>query len=98
MTKKFGELIAVDNLNLDVFPGEVFGFLGLNGAGKTTSIRVRLDLLRPTLGRVVVLGYDCRQAPDLQVRSKCFRYTGLPPVNESASSSQSSIRRTDRRW
>jgi len=51
---------ALSDLNLDVAPGEVFGFLGLNGAGKTTTIRLLLDLIRPSGGRALVFGRDCR--------------------------------------
>ncbi|MGE3073981.1 MAG: ABC transporter ATP-binding protein [Dehalococcoidia bacterium] len=56
LTKEFGELRAVDNLNLEVERGEVFGFLGPNGAGKTTTIRMLLDFIRPTAGTCQVLG------------------------------------------
>ncbi|MFP5320120.1 MAG: ABC transporter ATP-binding protein [Acidimicrobiia bacterium] len=56
LTKHFGAVRAVHHLDLDVHPGEVFGFLGPNGAGKTTTIRMLLDFLRPTGGSVEVLG------------------------------------------
>ena len=56
LTKRFGQLTAVDDLDLEVVEGEVFGFLGPNGAGKTTTIRMLLDLLRPTSGTAEVLG------------------------------------------
>jgi ABC-2 type transport system ATP-binding protein len=59
LTKRYGPLIALNDLNLDIARGEVFGFLGLNGAGKTTTIRLLLDLLRPTGGRAFIFGYDC---------------------------------------
>lgn len=60
LTKRFGRLVAVNNLDLTVEPGQVFGFLGLNGAGKTTTIRILLDLLRPSAGRAAILGHDCQ--------------------------------------
>jgi ABC-2 type transport system ATP-binding protein len=60
LTKRYGPLIALNDLNLDIHRGEVFGFLGLNGAGKTTTIRLLLDLLRPTSGQALIFGYDCR--------------------------------------
>jgi ABC-2 type transport system ATP-binding protein len=56
LTKRFGDLVAVDALDLDVATGTVFGFLGPNGAGKTTTIRMLLDVLRPTAGTASVLG------------------------------------------
>ena len=59
LTKRFGPLTALNDLNLDIHQGESFGFLGLNGAGKTTAIRLLLDLLRPTSGKAFIFGYDC---------------------------------------
>ncbi|MGI8926229.1 MAG: ABC transporter ATP-binding protein [Tepidiformaceae bacterium] len=56
LTKHFGEVRAVEALDLKVRAGEVFGFLGPNGAGKTTTIRMLLDFVRPTAGRARVLG------------------------------------------
>ena len=61
LTKRFGKVTAVHNLNLDVSSGEILGFLGLNGAGKTTTIRILLDLLRPTGGGASILGHDCQK-------------------------------------
>jgi ABC-2 type transport system ATP-binding protein len=59
LTKRYGSLTALNNLNLEVIQGEVLGFLGLNGAGKTTAIRLLLDLLRPTSGNAFIFGHDC---------------------------------------
>lgn len=59
LTKRYGSLSALNDLNLDVAQGEVLGFLGLNGAGKTTTIRLLLDLLRPTSGNASIFGHDC---------------------------------------
>ena len=59
LTKRYGPLTALNDLNLEVHRGESFGFLGLNGAGKTTAIRLLLDLLRPTSGKAFIFGYDC---------------------------------------
>ena len=56
VTKKFGDLVAVNDVSFEVTPGEIFGFLGGNGAGKTTSMRMVLDIIRPTSGRIEVLG------------------------------------------
>lgn len=56
LTKRYGDVVALDSLDLEVPPGEVFGFLGPNGAGKSTAIRLLLGLARPTSGRAWVLG------------------------------------------
>ena len=58
LVKKFGDFIANDNLNFEVYEGEIFGFLGSNGAGKTTAIRILSGLSAPTMGKVVVAGFD----------------------------------------
>jgi ABC-2 type transport system ATP-binding protein len=74
LTKRFGNLIAVKNLNLDIPPGEIFGLLGPNGAGKTTTIRILTGLLKPTSGQVLVGGYDIQKEPE-----KTKRIIGLVP-------------------
>jgi ABC-2 type transport system ATP-binding protein len=61
LVKEYGRVRAVAGIDLEVRRGEVFGFLGPNGAGKTTTIRCLLDLLRPTAGRIEVLGLDPRR-------------------------------------
>jgi ABC-2 type transport system ATP-binding protein len=58
LTKKFGSYTAVDNINVSVKQGEIFGFLGANGAGKTTAIRMLCGLLAPTSGSGHVAGFD----------------------------------------
>jgi ABC-2 type transport system ATP-binding protein len=58
LTKRFGDLVAVDDLSLEIGAGEIFGFLGPNGAGKTTTVKVLAGLLKPTSGRVEIGGYD----------------------------------------
>jgi ABC-2 type transport system ATP-binding protein len=58
LTKRFGSFTAVDDLSFDVRKGEIFGFLGANGAGKSTTIRMLCGLLRPTSGTATVGGYD----------------------------------------
>ena len=60
LTKTFGRAVALDQLDLEVRPGEVFGYLGPNGAGKSTTIGLLLGFLRPTSGRAEVLGLDVR--------------------------------------
>jgi ABC-2 type transport system ATP-binding protein len=63
LTKKYGKLVAVDNLNLHVNEGEVFAFLGPNGAGKSTTIRMLTTLTRIGSGRVLIGGYDVARQP-----------------------------------
>jgi ABC-2 type transport system ATP-binding protein len=58
LTKAFGKLVAVNDLHLQVMRGDVFGFLGPNGSGKTTTIRMLLGLIRPTAGRAIIFGMD----------------------------------------
>ncbi len=58
LTKKFGKLVAVDDISFSVRQGEIFGFLGPNGAGKTTTISILCTLMRPTKGRVTLNGYN----------------------------------------
>lgn len=58
LTKRFRNLTAVDGLDLEVSPGEVFGFLGPNGAGKSTTLRMMVGLIRPSGGGVRVMGHD----------------------------------------
>jgi ABC-2 type transport system ATP-binding protein len=59
LTKSYGGFRALDDLNLAVGPGEIFGLLGPNGSGKTTALRLVLGFLKPTAGRATVAGHDC---------------------------------------
>ena len=61
LVKKFGSFIANDNLSFEVYEGEIFGFLGANGAGKTTAIRILSGLSEPTSGKVKVAGFDAKK-------------------------------------
>jgi ABC-2 type transport system ATP-binding protein len=63
LTKQYGKLTAVSGINLEVEPGQVFGFLGPNGAGKTTTIKMMVGLLQPTRGRAVICGHDVQKEP-----------------------------------
>ena len=63
LTKKFGNKVAVDNINLEIPSGEIFGILGPNGAGKTTTIKMISGLLKPTTGNINVFGFDVRKNP-----------------------------------
>ena len=65
LSKSFGSLRAVDNLNLDIPQGEFFAFLGPNAAGKTTTIKMLAGLLHPTSGHCVVAGYSMQKQPEL---------------------------------
>lgn len=58
LTKQFGDFTAVDAITFDVYKGEIFGFLGANGAGKTTAMRILCGLLSPTSGEAKVAGFD----------------------------------------
>ena len=64
LTKRFGDTLALDGVDLVVRPGVVFGFLGRNGAGKTTALRILSGLARPTAGTAHVLGHDVERATD----------------------------------
>lgn len=64
LTRKFGDFTAVDRLNLQVKEGEIFGFLGANGSGKTTAIRMFSGLLQPTSGSATVAGLDISKDAD----------------------------------
>lgn len=69
LTKLYGNLLAVNNLNFKVEKGEIFGLLGPNGAGKTTTLKILTGLLMPTYGRAIVAGYDVGIAP-LKVKAR----------------------------
>ena len=64
LTRRFGDFVAVDHLSLEVPAGQVLGYLGPNGSGKTTTIRMLLGLLHPSEGRAEVLGLDVATQPD----------------------------------
>lgn len=79
LTRDFGSLRAVDDVSFEVPAGTVFGFLGPNGSGKTTTIRLLLGLLEPTGGSAEVLGYDVRTQA-AEIRERCgalLEHTGL---------------------
>lgn len=65
LIKKFGHFVANDNLTFKVYKGEIFGFLGANGAGKTTAIRIMSGLLEPTSGKIEVAGFNAYNQRDL---------------------------------
>ncbi len=84
LTKKFGDVVAVEDLNLEVCEGEVFGFLGPNGAGKTTTLRMLTGLIAPTHGTAVVNGYRVGQ-DDMNIRRSVGILTETPGLYERLS-------------
>lgn len=72
LTRRFGELIAVDHVSLSVFKGEIFGLVGPDGAGKTTTLRMLCGLADPTEGTALVAGYDVAREP--QAVKDCIGY------------------------
>ncbi|MEI6667922.1 MAG: ABC transporter ATP-binding protein, partial [Acidobacteriota bacterium] len=69
LTRRFGDFVAVDRVSFDVEQGEIFGFLGANGAGKSTTIRMLCGLLKPTAGTALVAGIDVGRDPEGVKRS-----------------------------
>lgn len=64
LSRRYGSLLAVDDISLYVNPGEIVGFLGPNGAGKTTTIKMLVGLLKPDKGQVIICGHDMASEPD----------------------------------
>ena len=64
LTKRFGDFVAVNEISFDVSKGEIFGFLGANGAGKTTAMRMLCGLSIPTSGEATVAGFDVYTQPE----------------------------------
>ena len=78
LVKKFGNFVANDNLSFEVYKGEIFGFLGANGAGKTTAIRILSGLSSPTSGEVHVAGFDAFHQPEMikkQIGYMCQKFS-----------------------
>lgn len=69
LTRRFGDFVAVDHVSFEINPGEIVGYLGPNGSGKTTTIRMLLGLLSPNEGSATVLGYDAYRQTE-QVRAR----------------------------
>lgn len=86
--KYYGSVHALRGVNLEVQPGEIFGFLGPNGAGKTTTIRCLLDLIRPSSGNLRVLNID-PQAKPVEVRRLCGYLPGELHLDETLTVAES---------
>jgi len=84
LTKKFGEILAVDRLSLEIKEGEVFGFLGPNGAGKTTTVRMLTSLIGPTSGTAWVNGFQVGKQ-DQQIRQTVGILTETPGMYDNLS-------------
>ena len=69
LTKRFGSFTAVDNITFEVGQGEIFGFLGANGAGKTTAMRMLCGLSKPTSGKGMVAGFNIAREPEMVKRN-----------------------------
>jgi len=100
LTKRFGSVQALTDVNLRIMPGEIYGLLGPNGAGKTTAIKTILGLLEPTSGWIKVGGFDPAKNP-IEVKSKIGYVAENPIVYDSLSPRDflefvSSIRKTDK--
>ena len=78
LVRRFGDLTAVDGIDLDVGEGEIFGFLGPNGAGKSTTVRMLVTLLKPSAGSASVAGFDVASQPN-EVRRRIGVITFVAP-------------------
>src|SRR5512143_2873106 len=81
LTRRFKETVAVNNLTLEVHPGEIFGFLGHNGAGKTTTVRLLNGVIEPTSGSMSVLGLN-PQVDGPKLRARTGVLTETPSLDE----------------
>ena len=79
LTKRFGEITAVDHIDFEVRKGEIFGFLGPDGAGKTTTIRILTGIIKPDSGEAIILGYDILRNP-----LKAKQFIGVVPETANA--------------
>jgi ABC-2 type transport system ATP-binding protein len=84
LTKKFGNIIAVDNISFSVQESKIFGFLGPNGAGKTTTLRMLSTLIQPTNGHIVINDHDCQKDGEY-IRSIIGLLTETPGMYEKIS-------------
>ena len=82
LVKRFGNLLAVNDLSFSVAPGEVLGFLGPNGAGKSTTMKILTGFLRPSAGRVSIFGFDIEQDTIAAQRQLGYLPEGAPCYEE----------------
>ncbi|MFC1917958.1 ATP-binding cassette domain-containing protein [Chloroflexota bacterium] len=87
LVKKFGKLVAVNDISFTVASGEIFGFLGPNGAGKTTTINILCTLLKPTSGRALIAGFDVAKQQN-RVRQSIGLVFQDPSLDERLSAAQ----------
>ncbi len=78
LVKTYGDFVAVNNISLNVEPGQIFGFLGPNGAGKTTTIKILAGLLKQDSGDIVINGYDIKKDSE-----KCKFSQDISPIDRS---------------
>ena len=98
LTRRFGNFTAVDNISFTVEAGEIVGYLGPNGSGKTTTIRMLLGLLRPTEGEAQVLGFDViRQAERIRERVGYMSQSVRPVFRSDGQRKPGFLRRRVRR-
>lgn len=69
LSKKFGDFIAVNDISFDVYKGEIFGFLGANGAGKTTAMKMLIGISKPTSGEALVANFDVKSQAEMVKKS-----------------------------
>ena len=69
LTKQFGSFTAVNSISFDVYKGEIFGFLGANGAGKTTAMKMLIGISKPTSGEALVAGFDVKTHTEMVKKS-----------------------------
>src|ERR1017187_10435980 len=79
LTKRYGTITAIKNLNFSVKKGEIVGFLGPNGAGKTTTMKIITGFMAPTAGFVKVAGFDVYESP-LEVKRRIGYLPETPPL------------------
>lgn len=83
LTKRFGTFTAVDHISFEVEPGEIFGFLGANGAGKTTAMRMLCGLSVPTSGEARVAGFDVYRESESIKRNIGYHEPEILPIRRS---------------